>query len=330
MKKILYSSISNELVLDFARNRLGNRVIVLMYHELAEDNDHTDAWTIVKKSEFIRQMEYLKAHFEVVSLKEAITRKGGEKLQKPLAVITFDDGYAGNKNILLPIVKSMGLPVSIFIATGATISGEIYWYDKIITAVRTTQEIALDLRERNLGCYSINRTTGAANWAEIQKLLMDLKELEPVERDAAVNHILELLKTYKRAPGHNIGHMTEQDITEMAGCDLITFGAHSHCHSMLPQLQPEALSESIMRSRKLLEKWTGRPVMYFAYPSGAYNEKVIDVLKACEFECSLTTRSKPWDKEPLLEIPRIGIGRFDSFDFFKLRVSDALKLAGRN
>lgn len=321
---------SNELVLNFTRNRLGNRIIALMYHDVAEDSEHTEAWTVVRRSEFLRQMEYLKSHFEVVSLGEAISRKNlGGQNNRPMAVVTFDDGYARNRKILFPIIQSLELPVSIFVATSAVISREPYWYDRVISALQSSQEFTLDLRELNLGRYRINRTAGAGNWAEIQKLLTDLKLFQPVERDRAVKRVLELVKGCKRVPGYTVDHLTVQDITDMAGCGLVTFGAHSHCHSMLPQLAPETITESVLESRRLLEKWTGKPIRFFAYPSGSYDEKVINVLKSCGFECSLTTRSKPWDNEPLLEIPRIGIGRFDSFDFFKLRVSDALSLLQR-
>lgn len=326
-KKVLLNTMSSELVLGYARKKwLNNKVVILMYHELAEDNDAIESWTIVRKSNFIRQMEYLKAHFDVVSLEEAISGKARGGGQKPLAVVTFDDGYAGNKSILLPIAKSMDLPVAIFIATGAVISRDLYWYDKVITAVQSKKSLNLDLRQRGLGRYSLNRTEGAANWSETQKLLLDLKEFQPLERETAVNEILETLKTYSNSTGYAIRHLTEQEITEMSGCGLITFGAHSHCHAMLPQLTQTAITESVMSSKKLLEKWTGKPVRYFAYPSGAYDQKVIDILKEGCFECSLTTRNKPWDAEPLLEIPRLGMGRYDSLDLFKVRVSNALKL----
>lgn len=324
-KKVLLNSMSSELVLNYARKKLlNNKVVVLMYHELAGDDDEIESWTIVRKSDFIRQMEYLKAHFEVVSLRDAIFEKARGGGQRPLAVVTFDDGYSGNKNILLPLSKSMNLPVTIFVSTGAVISRELYWYDKVITAVQGKESLNLDLRQRGLGRYSLNRTQGAGNWSETQKLLLDLKELQPLERQTAVKEILETLKTYSVSSRYAISHLTEQEITEMSGCGLITFGAHSHCHGMLPQLTRAAVAESVMSSKKLLEKWTGKKVEYFAYPSGAYDQKVMDVLKEGGFECSLTTRNKPWDTEPLLEIPRISMGRYDSMDLFKVRVSNAL------
>lgn len=330
LKKVLYGSISNELVLGAARKRmLRGKAVVLMYHELAGDHDEIESWTVVRKSEFARQMEYLKAHFEVTGIEEAVRAKDEAGRQKPLAAITFDDGYAGNKSILLPLMKSMGLPVTIFVATGAVISRELYWYDRIISAAQSQREKILDLGLIGLGSYRLNRTRGPANWAETQRLLSDLKELQPLEREMAVNEILKTLKDDGGGSGYKISHLTEQEIMEMSECPLVTFGAHSHCHGMLPQLTREAVSESVMKSRRLLEKWTGKDVRYFAYPSGAYDNKVIGVLKECGFKGSFTTNSKPWEAEPLFEIPRIGVGRYDSFELFTVKVSNALNLFNR-
>lgn len=325
-KKIICSSLSSELILGFVRKRkLADRVVVLMYHEIAEDADNIEAWTVVRKSDFIRHMEYLMTHFEVVSLGQALSVRSGAGLRRPLAVVTFDDGYSGNRNILLPIAKSMGLPVSIFVATSAVVTREPYWYDRIINAVQTDEQLTLDLSQHALGNYAINRTSGAENWAEIEKLLRALKALEPLERGLAVELVMSELKGRTGQGRYALEHLDLDALREMAQCELITFGAHSHCHSLLPQLGTEAMQQSVKTSRKLLEEWTGKKVDYFAYPGGVYDERVIKVLGDSGFSCALTTKSKPWEGEPFFEIPRVGVGRYDSLDLFKVKISNALK-----
>jgi len=324
LKKGIYCMMSNELVLGYSRKkRLINKIVVLMYHEVAEDADDIEAWTVVRKSDFLR---HLKTHFEVVSIEEALSRKGHASTQKPLAVVTFDDGYAGNRKNLLPIAESLGLPVSIFVSTGAVISRELYWYDKIITAVQTRQAFTLSTKDLELGDYSINKTSGAGNWAEIQRLLSALKALEPVKRNNVVKRILETLEMYERKPHYKLSHLTENDIRELAASRHITLGAHSHCHNILPQLDQNMIKKSVRTSKVLIEKWTNCRVKYFAYPNGNYDANVINALTDSGFECSFTTTNKPWGHEQLFEIPRIGVGRYDSFDLFKAKVSNAFML----
>jgi peptidoglycan/xylan/chitin deacetylase (PgdA/CDA1 family) len=322
-KEILYSWLSNRRLLDFLRSCLVGKILVLMYHEVAEDRDSIEAWTVVRKSDFIRQMEYLAANFEVVSLRDALCGKVG-RTDKPLAVITFDDGYAGNRRTMLPVAEAMSLPVSIFVATGAVASGGLYWYDRIINVAQGRGPVKLDLSGHALGSYAINRTSGAGNWTEINKVLRALKTLEPAQRAEAVETVMQALGGAPERARYELEYLTAEEIREMAGSSLVTFGAHSHCHSLLPQLDAEEMLESVLTSRRLLEEWTGGKVEYFAYPSGAYDARAIEILKDNGFRCGLTTKSKPWERESFFEIPRVGVGRYDSLDLFKIKVSNAL------
>lgn len=326
LKNTFYKIIASEPILNHLRKtRLNSNIIVLMYHEVAEDDADIEAWTVVKKSDFIRQMEYLSSYFNIISLKDAIALAKNQNINnvnKPSAVITFDDGYAKNYQALLPIVKSMNIPVTIFVATRAVQDGTLYWYDRLINALQGCGPIELNLGHLSLGNYQINYCRGAENWREIQRLLSDLKALKPDVREDAVEEILKVLN-YKPANGsYNTAPLSIKEVKELADCQLITIGAHSHCHNILTQLTDKEIRESINTSKELLEAWTGGPVEYFSYPNGNYNDDVIGVLKDADFKCSLTTVVRPWDKsDSFFTIPRIGIGRYDSFDYFKIKVS---------
>ncbi|MFQ5736278.1 MAG: polysaccharide deacetylase family protein [Thermodesulfobacteriota bacterium] len=324
IKRSLHKAISFEPVLGHMRgSRLDEKVVVLMYHEIAEDSDEIEAWTVVRKSDFIRQMEYLSVHFDMLSMEEALERMspGHKDSQRPGALVTFDDGYSGNNRVLLPIVRSMNLPVTVFVATRAVKEGSLYWYDRIINALQGGVPITLDLKRLALGNYRINRYRGAENWREIERLLRDLKALEPQARAAAVEAILGELGPSKAKPC-SLGPMTHEELAEISGCPLMTIGAHSHCHNILTQLSGEDIRESVETSRELLEEWTGCRMRYFSYPNGNFDDGVVDIIRGLGFECAVTTVSRPWSKEdPVFTIPRIGVGRYDSFESFKIKVS---------
>lgn len=326
LKNTFYKIIASEPILNHLRKtRLNNNIIVLMYHEVAEDDDDVEAWTVVKKSDFIRQMEYLAKYFNIVSLQDAlkqINRPLNNVDGKPSAVITFDDGYAKNYKALLPIVKSMNIPVTIFVATRAVQDGTLYWYDRLINALQGCNPIELNLSHLSLGNYQINYCSGAENWREIESLLSDLKTLSPDIRENAVEEILKGLNSKQKENTYTNSPLSMQELRELSKSPLITIGAHSHCHNILTQLSDDEIRKSIKTSKQLLETWIGRPVQYFAYPNGNYNDNVINILKESGFECALTTVAKPWDNHELLfTIPRFGIGRYDSIDYFKIKVS---------
>jgi peptidoglycan/xylan/chitin deacetylase (PgdA/CDA1 family) len=326
LKKPVYTVASWEPILRAQRARkLRNGIVVLMYHEVAPDDHDIEAWTVVKQSDFVKQMNYLRTMFKVVSLGEALRlMEHVDDIQEPTVVITFDDGYSGNKRIVLPIIKSMNIPVTIFVSTRAVQDQIVYWYDRLIHALQNDRVINIDLRHISLNTYCINRVKGAENWAEIQRLLTDLKTLQPTLREITVKN-LEDEHNSLGAVFYHLAPLTIDDVRESAGCPLVTIGAHSHCHNILTQLSDEETAKSILTSKTILESWIDRPVTSFAYPNGNYNDMVVKSLRECGFKCSLTTVARPWKKEESnFTIPRMGIGRYDSLDYFKIKVSGGL------
>lgn len=301
------------------RRRLGGKAVVLMYHELAEDDDDVEAWTVVKRTDFLRQMDYLRSKFEVLSLSQAIARMTQpDGSDRPLAVVTFDDGDRGNRDILLPIVEALDLPATIFVATGQVQDRSPYWFDRLVNALQVDTPVTLSLPSDSSAVYAINETRGAANWIRIQELLSSLKKLEPVKREQVVDDMIKRIEP--REPRYRgIAPLSINDVRELADCPLVTIGAHSHCHNILTQIDRQAAFESAARSKELLESWTGRRVNYFAYPNGDFNDAVVSAVVEAGFEAALSTVPRPWNRgEPLFALPRIGVGRYDSIEVFKL------------
>ena len=324
LKKAIHKTLSREFILNRCRRRNSlNKIVVLTYHEIANDDDEIEAWTVVKKTSFIRQMEYLSSYFEVISLEEAIFRmENSKQIIRPTAVVTFDDGYRGNRRILLPVIKSMNIPVTIFISTRAVQDQCLYWYDRLISAIQGKRVININLKHHLLGNYRINRYKGAENWREIERLLRELKGLDPPFRENVVNELIENLNISEKEHSYNIAPLSIAELGELASSPLITIGAHSHCHNILTQLSNNDAKESIEISKELLESWINCRVDYFSYPNGNYNDSIIGTLKEIGFKCGMTIAGGLWGRDdPLFEIPRIRIGRYDSLDFFKINVS---------
>jgi len=329
IKSACYKILSSNRILQFSRAiGLSGKIMVLMYHEVADDHDAIEAWTVVKKSDFVRQMDYLRKHFRPIGLTEAI-----ELMQhphavdgaRPPAVITFDDGYAGNRTIALPILQSMDIPVTVFVASQAIQDQSLYWYDRIINGIQGRPAMVLDLGAFSLGTYRINHSEGSANWIEIQRLLTDLKRVPPVERAKLVEHVLGELNRLKSRSAYQMRPLTLKELQELAASPLVTIGAHSHCHNLLTQLTHGDAETSIRTSKQLLESWTRQSVDHFAYPNGSYNDAVVATVKAAGLSSGLTTVAQPWNPaDSLFTIPRIGIGRYDSFDYFTVKVSGVL------
>lgn len=87
------------------------------------DDDRLQAWTVVRGGDFLRRIDYLARHLRIVSLGEALSAMQGHDdngtARLPMAVVTFDDGYAGDHRHLLAIVELRHLPVTVFVASEA-------------------------------------------------------------------------------------------------------------------------------------------------------------------------------------------------------------------
>lgn len=72
------------------------------------------------------QMLLLRDGFNVLPLGEACARLARGALPARAACITFDDGYAHNEQIALPILKRLGLPATFFVSTGYSDGGIMF------------------------------------------------------------------------------------------------------------------------------------------------------------------------------------------------------------
>ena len=63
----------------------------------------------------------------------------------------------------------------------------------------------------------------------------------------------------------------------------------------------------IFESQRLLSELSGKPVRYFAYPSGDYNLDTLELVEAAGYQAAFATIPRGLDSEPRFEIERIGI-----------------------
>lgn len=89
-------------------------VAILFYHRVADR--HPNAWTISSRG-FVRHLDWLQQHCDLVSLGEAQQRIVNPHNDRLAVAITFDDGYAENCDFALPELLRRGIPVTYFVAT---------------------------------------------------------------------------------------------------------------------------------------------------------------------------------------------------------------------
>lgn len=239
------------------------RLSILIYHRVLPVPDPLFP-DEVDAARFEAQMRIVSEHFNVLPLAEAAGRLQRGTLPARAVCITFDDGYADNAEIALPILQRLGLCATFFIATDYLDGGRM-WNDDVIEAVRGVAEGHLDLSSLGLQRYSVRHTEEKRG---VIKAIIDtikyLPEQARAEKSAA---IVGLSRATLPA---NLMMSTHQVRTlHVAG---MAIGGHTASHPILARLEPSKAKQEIARGKEVLEGIVGEPIALFAYPNGKPNQ----------------------------------------------------------
>jgi peptidoglycan/xylan/chitin deacetylase (PgdA/CDA1 family) len=306
----------------FRGRMAANHGIALMYHEVLPDEMEDPIWTVLTESRFQRQMLHLRHHYDVLSIDEAVERLSAPVSKgRPFAAVTFDDGYRGNLTCVLPVMESLDLPFTVFVATRAVQTGQLHWYDRVILYLLGCGRRRCEIpTSRGVVRYASGRSKTSRRWAGIRDVLNALKSLPEDER----RQIAQALPA--TASASPLAMLSKAELTSLAASPLVDIGCHTHGHELLDGLPMSDARDSILTAQKLLTEALGRPPRHFAYPNGNYNGSTVDLVKECGFATAFTVQPRLWTRsDSLWEVPRIGVGRFDNQHLFRAVVSGALR-----
>jgi len=102
-------------------------------------------------------------------------------------------------------------------------------------------------------------------------------------------------------------HLSWEQIRELAEHG-IEFGSHSATHVDLRRLDDHDLQYELSGSKQTIENQIGKPVRYFSYPFGRYNQRVIEAVKQAGYDkaCALVECGGDF------AIGRIGVYLYDT------------------
>lgn len=286
----------------------GPTLSILIYHRVLTAPDQMRPEEITA-AEFDWHMQTLSRYFRVLPLSEAVRLLDSSGLPPRAACITFDDGYADNVTVALPILRKYGLPATVFVATGF-LDGGLMWNDSIIESLRSYDGERLDLSSLGLGVYATDELTRRR--ASAMEIIRSCKYLPLPRRDEVV---AELAVRARQLP-RDLMMSTEQlrGLPEQG----IEIGGHTVSHPILTQLPPAEARQQIEDGRAGLAEILGQPPTLFAYPNGRrdidYTREHIDMVRAAGFQAAVITnrgvagpgsdpyqlpRFTPWDRTKL-------------------------------
>lgn len=325
--KTLGYEAASRLPLPFIQKKFFNdHINIVMYHGVLRKPLPVYDWGFIDEGIFRNQMRYLKRHFEVIRLSEINERLGSVGMGRPVAVITFDDGYQNNYDVAFPVLIEEQLPATIFLTTGFIGTDGTIWPCLLHHAISNTSKAFFAW---NGAEYNIETPEDKA------LALMDIKgKLKKMPYSQMISEVRKIILNLDGNPDEGIGKgspysmLSIEAIRSMAGSGLIEFGAHTHTHPILSRMSSVEQEEEIERSINAVSEITGSMCRLFAYPNGGvgdYDSETVRMLQSCGITTAVTTIEGHNDsKTSLMELKRYGIGANTSLANFKLLVHNII------
>jgi peptidoglycan/xylan/chitin deacetylase (PgdA/CDA1 family) len=246
-------------------------VLTLNYHRVGDPKHAHGLPEIFSATaeDFDRHLAFLKQNADVISgddLASVLKRKSGRHV-----LITFDDGYRDNYELVYPLLKKHRLPATFFICTGLTDRNRRAWWDDIAWMINK----------------SVRAPYVADRPAAIARAIAQYRSLP--EPDA-----LGFLDELSGETGVDLRTMSSDDnqwmtwemIRELRANGM-TIGAHTVSHPILSKLTPQSQLSEIQGSRDRIAAELNEAPRLFAYPVGkpyTFNQDTRAALETAGFE----------------------------------------------
>jgi peptidoglycan/xylan/chitin deacetylase (PgdA/CDA1 family) len=210
---------------------------------------------------FEEHLIILKERFEVISLDRLDHDSNGCKSRRPLALITFDDGYIDNYQIAFTLLRKQGLSAVFFLPTSFIGTACLPWWEELPWLLRHAPH-------RELRLAGWDKPFPLTEGERSIRMVMDALKRRNVPMKEQTEEVREACGGI-RPPAGDVGQLflNWDQAREMraGGMDL---GSHTHTHRILSSLSAEEQYQELEQSRAVLEAELQDQVTAVAYPVG--------------------------------------------------------------
>jgi peptidoglycan/xylan/chitin deacetylase (PgdA/CDA1 family) len=289
------------------------RPLVLGYHRVVEDfasAAQTEMPSMLTSTAmFERHLDCLAKHFEFVDLDAiGIAIRNGVPFDRPVAAVTFDDGYRDVYEQAVPVLKRKGIPAAVFVVTD--LIGQTRWqtHDRLYQLMAKGFTKWDDPRRELLGLLSdlglpaadLLRSRSATRTAQVA-----VSVLLPGLSNHDVARVMQYLEWGVGNGSVDVPQtMTWPILAEMRR-DGFTIGSHTRTHVSLPMESPAVTADELQGSKQVLEQRLGGSIDHFAYPGGQFTPSVVDALDQSGYRYAYTACPHQDTRHPALTIERL-------------------------
>jgi peptidoglycan/xylan/chitin deacetylase (PgdA/CDA1 family) len=264
------------------------------------------------------------------------------------ACFTFDDGYADNYTLALPVFRKHSAPFCVYMSPEALDRSMTYWWgqledllqrhDSIEVPIPSAEVIGRHLADSVRACVRrgvLRLDTERGDAGGPDRYILKRLTIETLAQKRAAYNLLQCIWHKQDSSEHSFRDMLQtvfekydslrqalqdrdfinyEQARSLAADPLVTIGAHGMTHQRLSGLDREAMELELQQSRQRLEDSLAVPVRHISYPYGgadACGSREFDAARDLGFLTGVTTRSGnvlELDKEGAFCLPRRNLG----------------------
>lgn len=300
MKKILKAAFLTAARLcggfALARYLTRNGLVIIGWHGVSMEDEHQRFPTYFVSQQTLQQrIEFLKRHYTVISLNEAMEMHASGKIKPRQCVLTFDDGLYDFSAAGVPVMKKQSVTGTLYVLSSKMNNALAHKFASI--------DIVLRAQERRGGSSTIVEAQYRELLADRQEKLLNASEEQRYSllREWAEKFEVDFEPVFeKRIWNHHRPHELKQVVDE--GFDV---QVHTHTHKTVVE-HPETVYEEAATCRELLESTTEKPATDFCYPSGLWEHAAWEPLRKAGMRGAVTCKSGP----NFAETPALALRRY--------------------
>lgn len=222
---------------------------------------------LVTPETFGAHLRWMKRHFEPVHLSawlDGTARPG----RRPACAVTFDDGWRDNHTHALPLLRTEGVPATLFLATDFIGTARDFWPGRVQRLLAHGLAHAADEdRDWLVSAYPAPLPDGCLEPRHGDGLIEGLKRYPEWEIEERLSRIEAAVGLNDAAAGPVMLDWTQ--VRDMTGDGTVELGSHTRNHRRLNTgLAADELRDEVVGSGERIEQQAGERPRLFCYPNG--------------------------------------------------------------
>lgn len=281
-----------------------NKASILLFHRVHAVRDVM--WDPMDPQRLEYLLKFVKKNYTILPLLE-ILHTNIKVTKKPLAAITFDDGYRDFIEYSIPIMDQLKIPASIYVVTGCITNDRPTWTFEVDYLFFNTQKLQINWSIDTSFLPVEFRKFKFVNKKEMISFCFQFKQLvKNIPEQKRINLIRDLFNSFDDVIIPKGLMMNWKEVNEIITSG-IEVGSHTVTHPPLATLNEAQMDEELQMSRTEFLKNTGVNPRVISYPVGSYNKLVKKAAEKAGYDYGLAVNQKKinLDRYDKFEIPRI-------------------------